>query len=100
MANLLVVDDEPGFRTLLREILEEAGHAVTEARDGAEALAFVEKGSFDLVLTDRLMPRVDGIELLRRLKSRPSPPPVVVLTAHGSIPEAVEAVRLGSGFVR
>ena len=96
MGRILVVDDEPGFRTLLREILEEAGHSVTEARDGAEALSFVERGSFDLVLTDRLMPRVDGMELLRRLKSRPSSPPVVVLTAHGSIPEAVEAVRLGA----
>ncbi len=96
MAHFLVVDDEPSFRALLRDILEGAGHGVTEARDGAEALAFLERGAFDLVLTDRLMPKVDGLELVRRVKARPSAPPVVVLTAHGSIPEAVEAVRLGA----
>ena len=96
MAHVLVVDDEPAFRALLRDILEGAGHGVTEARDGAEALAFLERGAFDVVLTDRQMPRVDGLELVRRVRARSSPPPVVVLTAHGSIPEAVEAVRLGA----
>jgi DNA-binding NtrC family response regulator len=96
VARLLVVDDEPSFRALLRDILEGAGHGVTEARDGAEALAFLERTTFDLVLTDRRMPAVDGLELLRRIRARTSPPPVVVLTAHGSIPEAVEAVRLGA----
>lgn len=96
MARVLVVDDEPSFRALLRDILEGAGHGVTEARDGAEALAFLERTTFDLVLTDRRMPAVDGLELLRRIRARTSPPPVVVLTAHGSIPEAVEAVRLGA----
>ena len=96
MARLLVVDDEPSFRALLRDILEGAGHGVTEARDGAEALAFLDRAAFDLILTDRLMPKVDGIELLRRVKARPTAPPVVLLTAHGSIPEAVEAVRLGA----
>ncbi len=96
MARLLVVDDEPSFRALLRDILEGAGHGVTEARDGAEALAFLERTTYDLVLTDRRMPAVDGLELLRRIRARTSPPPVVVLTAHGSIPEAVEAVRLGA----
>ncbi len=96
MAHILVVDDEAGFRALLRDILEEAGHAVTEARDGAEALAFLDRGAFDLILTDRQMPKVDGLELVRRVRARPSPPPVVILTAHGSIPEAVDAVRLGA----
>ena len=96
MGRILVVDDEPGFRTLLREILEEAGHSVTEARDGAEALSFLDRGGIDLVLTDRRMPKMDGMELVRRLRARPSPPPVIVMTAHGTIPEAVEAVRLGA----
>ena len=96
MAHVLVVDDEPSFRALLRDILEGAGHGVTEARDGAEALAFLDRGGFDVVLTDRQMPKVDGLELVRRTRARPAPPPVVVLTAHGSIPEAVDAVRLGA----
>lgn len=96
MAHILVVDDEPSFRALLRDILEGAGHGVTEARDGAEALAFLDHGPFDVVLTDRQMPKIDGLELVRRIRARSSPPPVVVLTAHGSIPEAVDAVRLGA----
>jgi DNA-binding NtrC family response regulator len=96
VAHILVVDDEAGFRALLRDILEGAGHGVTEARDGAEALAFLERTPVDLVLTDRQMPKIDGLELVRRIRARPSPPPVVVLTAHGSIPEAVDAVRLGA----
>lgn len=96
MAHILVVDDEAGFRALLRDILEGAGHGVTEARDGAEALGFLDRSAFDLVLTDRQMPKVDGIELVRRIRARTASPPVVVLTAHGSIPEAVNAVRLGA----
>ncbi|MBK9374795.1 MAG: sigma-54-dependent Fis family transcriptional regulator [Holophagales bacterium] len=96
MAHILVVDDEAGFRALLRDILEGAGHGVTEARNGAEALGFLDRSAFDLVLTDRQMPQVDGLELVRRIRARPASPPVVVLTAHGSIPEAVDAVRLGA----
>ncbi len=96
MARIPGATHEAPFRALLRYILEEAGHGVTEARDGAEALAVLERGGIELVLTDRRMPRVDGLELVRRLRARPSPPPVVVLTAHGTIPEAVEAVRLGA----
>jgi len=96
VARILVVDDEAPFRALLRDVLEEAGHAVTEARDGAEAMALVARQEFDLILTDRRMPKVDGLELVRRLRARPHAPPVVVITAHGTIPEAVEAVRLGA----
>jgi len=96
VARILVVDDEAPFRTMIREILEEAGHAVVEARDGAEALAFLERSPVDVVLTDRRMPKMDGIELLRRLRTRPRPPKIVVLTAFGTIPEAVEAVHLGA----
>jgi DNA-binding NtrC family response regulator len=96
VARILVVDDEAPFRALVREIMEEAGHSVVEARDGAEALALLDRAPADVVLTDRRMPRMDGIELLRRIRARPRPPKVVVLTAYGTIPEAVEAVRLGA----
>ena len=96
MARILVVEDEPTFRELVRDILEGAGHEVAEAGDGEEALAALERGGFQLVLTDQRMPRLDGLELVRRLRSLPAPPPVVVLTAHGTIPDAVEAVRLGA----
>ena len=96
MARILVADDEPSFRELLADILEGAGHEVVEARDGAEALAALERGQFDLVLADQRMPRMDGLELLRRSRQLAAPPQVVMLTAYGTIPEAVEAVRLGA----
>jgi len=97
MARILVADDDPAFRALLRDILEGEGHAVTEARNGEEALLFARKEPFALVLTDQRMPVRDGIALLKGLRAElPSPPPVVVLTGFGTIPEAVEAVRLGA----
>jgi DNA-binding NtrC family response regulator len=96
MGRILVADDEPSFRELLADILEAAGHEVVGARDGEEALAALDRGVYDLVLTDQRMPGIGGIELLRRIRQRAAPPPVVMLTAYGTIPEAVEAVRLGA----
>ncbi len=96
MARVLVVDDDPSFRAFLRDALEEAGHSVTEARDGQEALLFLARERFQLVLADQRMPKVSGAELLQRLRADGSPVPVVLLTAYGTIPEAVEAVRLGA----
>ncbi len=96
MARILVADDDPGFRSLLADILESAGHDPLEVRDGAEALAALERGGFDLVLSDQRMPRMDGLELLRRMRAAGMTAPMVVLTAYGTIPDAVEAVRLGA----
>ena len=97
MARVLVVDDDASFRALLRDILEGAGHAVTEARDGDEAMRFLLRESFQLVLADQRMPKLDGMGLLRRIRAEAAvPPPFVMLTAFGSIPDAVEAVRFGA----
>jgi DNA-binding NtrC family response regulator len=97
MARILVADDDPSFRALLRDILEGEGHGVVEACDGEEALRFARREPFALVLTDRRMPARDGIALLKALRDElPAPPPVVVLTGFGTIPEAVEAVHLGA----
>jgi DNA-binding NtrC family response regulator len=96
VARILIADDEPTFRALLADILEQAGHQVVEVADGAAALAALERGGFDLVLSDQRMPRLDGLELLRRARTLPNAPPVVMLTAYGTIPDAVEAVRLGA----
>ncbi|MEW6366866.1 MAG: sigma-54 dependent transcriptional regulator [Acidobacteriota bacterium] len=96
MARILIADDEPSFRALLRDILEKSGHSVVEAPDGIEALAAAQEQPFQLILTDQRMPRMGGIELLRKLRERGAAPAVVVLTAYGTIPEAVEAVRLGA----
>ncbi|HEX9243415.1 MAG TPA: sigma-54 dependent transcriptional regulator [Anaeromyxobacter sp.] len=93
---MLVVDDDPGVRYTLREILESEGLAVDEAADGAAALAAYEARPVPLVVTDLRMPGVDGMALLRRLSALPRPPRVVVVTAHGSERQAVEAMKAGA----
>ncbi|HEX9308901.1 MAG TPA: sigma-54 dependent transcriptional regulator [Anaeromyxobacter sp.] len=93
---VLVVDDDAGVRYTLREILESEGLAVDEAADGAEALARYEAHAVPLVVTDLRMPGMDGMELLRRLAARTPAPRVVVITAHGSERQAVEAMKAGA----
>jgi len=93
---VLVVDDDKGVRYTLREILESSGLDVQEAADGAEALERLDESSFQLVITDLRMPRVDGLELLRKVAQRPNAPRMVLITAHGSERHAVEAMKLGA----
>ena len=93
---VLIVDDDAGVRYTLREILESQGLEVTEAGDGAEALERFEAAPAALVVTDLRMPRMDGMELLRRLAARAPAPRVVVITAHGSERQAVEAIKAGA----
>ncbi len=95
-ARVLVVDDDPGVRYTLREILASEGLAVDEAADGAEALARFEAQPAALVVTDLRMPGMDGMELLRRLAAHSPPPRVVMITAHGSERQAVEAMKAGA----
>jgi DNA-binding NtrC family response regulator len=95
---VLIVDDEPNVRLMLETTLSSAGYLVTEAGDGQAALDRLSSSGpdHDLILLDLLMSRMDGMELLRRLRSTGNIIPVVILTAHGSIPEAVEAMKLGA----
>jgi two-component system response regulator AtoC len=93
---ILVVDDEEKMRRLLELTLKNMGHEVTQAADGAEALARFEEAPFDLVLTDLKMPGTDGIQLLRILRERGEEAPVIVLTAFGTVETAVEAMKLGA----
>jgi DNA-binding NtrC family response regulator len=93
---VLVVDDDAGVRYTIREILEEDGHEVDEAEDGAAALARLDAAPAPLVVTDLRMPRLDGMALLRELAARTPAPRVVVVTAHGSERHAVEAMRAGA----
>jgi DNA-binding NtrC family response regulator len=92
----LVVDDDPGVRYTLREILESEGLEVQEAEDGVQALEKLEPFQPDLVLADLRMPRMDGMELLRRIGTGPAAPRVVLVTAHGSERQAVEAIKAGA----
>jgi two-component system response regulator HydG len=93
---VLVVDDDAGVRYTLREILSSEGLLVDEAADGAEALARFEAQPTPLVVTDLRMPNLDGMELLRALAARSPAPRVVVITAHGSERQAVEAMKAGA----
>ena len=78
-----MVDDEPDQRFLLRRILERAGHEVSEANDGAAALRAVQESAPDLVVTDVMMPVMDGVELIRCLRDDPATAHIPILAASG-----------------
>jgi DNA-binding response OmpR family regulator len=93
---ILIVEDEPNVRLMMRTTLESAGYRVLEASDGLAALSLLRRSSSDLILLDLRMPKVDGMLALYRLRERGDNTPVVILTAHGSIPDAVTAMKLGA----
>jgi two-component system nitrogen regulation response regulator NtrX len=93
---VLVVDDESDIRSSLRMILEYEGYASCEASSGEEALKRIESDRPEAVLLDIKMPRMDGLEILARIKQTDSALPVVVISGHGTIATAVEATRLGA----
>ncbi len=96
MANILVVDDEEGIRSFLTEVLEGEGHEVDEAPDGDSALRTLRARAYDLLITDIRMPGIDGMELLRRVRQERPSVRVVLLTAHGTVASAVEAMKVGA----
>jgi DNA-binding NtrC family response regulator len=94
---ILVVDDEKIKRITLADDLAAQGHEVVMAGDGAEALDRLYQGPFDVMVTDLKMPKLDGLELLKRVKEGPmAGMEVIMMTAYGSIPVAVEAIKLGA----
>ncbi|MFO8072614.1 MAG: sigma-54 dependent transcriptional regulator [Polyangia bacterium] len=93
---VLVVDDEEGIRSFLAEVLAGEGHEVAVAADGREALALFGRQSFHLMITDLKMPGMDGMELFRRAAEIAPETEVIVLTAHGTVETAVEAMKLGA----
>lgn len=93
---ILVVDDEPLVRDLLKEVLKTEGYEVAIAEDGLAASKEVKKQEIDLVITDVRIPKLDGIELLKEIKRISSSTLVVVITAYGTIENAVEAMKNGA----
>jgi CheY-like chemotaxis protein len=91
VARILVVDDEPAHRFMLRRIFEGAGHEVTDAGDGATALRAVRESPPDLVVTDMMMPVMDGGELIERLRRDPATAGIPILVASGDSHLAVGA---------
>jgi two-component system response regulator AtoC len=93
---VLIVDDEEQMRELLAKVLEKNGYQVTTAGDGGQALALLEKEPMDLVVTDVRMPGLDGMEALRAIKELSPEIVVIIMTAFGSIDQAVQAVKEGA----
>ncbi len=93
----LLVEDEPNMVRTLAKILERRGHRVDSAANGEEALRLLERETYDLVITDLNMPVMDGMQLLREMRARGLQPATLVLTGHGTIQSAVEAMKLGAG---
>ena len=96
MARILVVDDDRGMQDVLEIMLTRAGYQVATADDGAAALELVRKKTFDLVITDLKMPRVDGIDLLKGIKETKPGTAVILLTAFASGETALAAMREGA----
>ena len=95
MDTILVVDDQLKPRRLLIDELEDAGFAVVEASDGEEAWDMFRRNPPELVITDMMMPKCDGLELLSRIRTH-SEVPVIVFSGYGSVQTAAEAIKAGA----
>ncbi|MDD2272067.1 MAG: sigma-54 dependent transcriptional regulator [Desulfuromonadaceae bacterium] len=95
VGRILIVEDDQTFRGLLVAILEDAGYEVAQATDGVAGLVQLQKSSFDLVLSDLKMPKMGGVELFRASRKISVPPLFVLLTAFGTVEEAVAAIKDG-----
>ncbi len=96
MQKILVIDDERAIRNTLREILEYEKFSVDDASDGSEGVKLIEKNKYDLILSDIKMPKMDGMEVLDRIMSIIPDTPVVLISGHGNIDTAVEALKKGA----
>jgi len=92
----LVIDDDTSLSRVLERMLTEDGHRVTTAHDGQRGLELFRRASFDIVLTDLMMPKLDGMAVLKEVKRLNSETIVVFITAYGTVENAVEACRLGA----
>ena len=96
MAKILLVDDEASIRMALKEILEYESHIVIESPDAQAALKAVGQETFDLIISDIKMPKMDGLEFLSKVKEMGVESPIVMITGHGTIDTAVESIKKGA----
>ncbi|MDD5014091.1 MAG: sigma-54 dependent transcriptional regulator [Atribacterota bacterium] len=96
MRKILVIDDEQNIRKMLTRVLSPEGFAVKEADNGSEALKRLQEENYSLVLLDLKMPGLNGIEILKKIRENDLNLPVIMMSAYGSIPDAVEAMKLGA----
>jgi two-component system NtrC family response regulator len=96
MATILIVDDDAVIRDVLAEVIRDLGHEVRVSASGGSALQVLEVEQVDAAFLDLRMPGMDGLELLRRMRSRERPPVVTILTAHATAANTIEAMRMGA----
>ena len=96
METILIVDDEKNYTAVLSAVLEEEGFETLTANSGQEALQLCDKEEISLVLSDMKMPAMDGLELLEKIKKKSPDMPVIIMTAHGTVDKAVEAMQKGA----
>lgn len=96
MPKILIIDDERPIRSTLRDILEYEKFEVEEAVDGLEGLDKVKKGNFDLIFCDIKMPKMDGLEVLSKIQEINTEVPIIMISGHGNIETAVEAIKKGA----
>jgi len=96
MSHILIIDDERSIRSVLKDILGNEGYTTDEAMDGEEGLRKFSSGNYDLVLCDIKMPKMDGIEFLQKAGELNRDVPVIMISGHGNIETAVEAVKKGA----
>lgn len=96
MAKILITDDERSIRNALKEILEYEQYEIDLAEDGQEALEMFEKSEYDLILSDIKMPKMDGIELLEKIKAIQPDQAFILITGHGDVETAVAAIKNGA----
>lgn len=93
---VLLIDDEQDFLTVMSERMASRDMEVTTAMSAKEALEMVEKGSFDAVILDLMMPEMDGLETLKMLKRKNPELQVILLTGHATVEKGIEAMKLGA----
>lgn len=96
MDTVLIVDDEKNYPPIIAAVLQEEGYETLTANSGMDALEILKHSDVDLVLTDMKMPGMDGISLLERIKEKDMDLPVIMMTAHGTVEKAVEAMQKGA----
>lgn len=96
MINILIVDDDKSMREFLELILKRERYNVTCAKDGADALLLLKESFFDLIITDLMMPAINGLELLKKAKELHPDVKIIMITAFGTIETAIEAIKLGA----
>src|SRR5438445_12726215 len=93
---ILIVDDDDGVRAVLGQSLQDAGHRVSSAESGEKAIASVREEAFDLIILDMVLPRVDGMAVLKDITALRPEMPVIMITGYASVETAIKAMKMGA----